>query len=794
MNGHEKLNRTSLLYILIQIITTQLIICFIAVVGFQSYSGNVRSLEEKVLSRLESEKVSDIETALNFGKDFWNYYGMDEILEDFSRQLEESGSFVITVDGNLLYAAGTEERNYPEEIESFLLSDEFLRELPSFEEEGGGVVSADKYRAVFTPVTLNRETVGYFGCIVPKTAFRSELLGLRNTVALQCAVIVLLEGLALIILYCIVSALSGKKTDPEAVKKTIRFFSLMIMIISIILQSYLSLRSYRTDYRDRIESSVKTSLEYLASKMVHVSSMGVDLLKIEDLDSYISERVAPLEVLKTIHVTEQLSDEVQTAAKSDVLLLQIGPSADDSGNLYLEAKISEKAIRDKMMEILYSSFCTLIILLVFAIEFFKLLDLLEYSPLIPGNRKRGVPLYTEKQFGTALRLTSFLYATAEYMCVPYAAMMIRERGEALFGLTVGLTAALPLTMETFAQLAALLILPKFMKNSRIRPLLAGSVLLMAVSSVAIWLRPAALLIVLGRTLAGAAYAGLKQVSNYMIVNGYETETGRSVNISQNNAGLLAGSTCGAALGAVIAGASDVRNTFLASVVFFFISLIVMGFYIPLNQISERADQDDTEDRASIRDIARLIFSREMFRSILQTWLPLNVGAMFCVTVIPAICQVKGIASIILSGCYIMNGLAGIYLGPALVHKGRDRFGPGLCLAFTFALTAAAVFILQLSPIVIMLMASSFVFGFLDGFGTPIATDMTFSKIISRKSVNKITALLCPTIVTYILMAFTPMISELFLLPGKGIFTPWLAGAVIYAGIAVSFLAGSRRKE
>ncbi len=147
----------------------------------------------------------------------------------------------------------------------------------------------------------------------------------------------------------------------------------------------------------------------------------------------------------------------------------------------------------------------------------------------------------------------------------------------------------------------------------------------------------------------------------------------------------------------------------------------------------------------------------------------------------------------LSYCYIANGLAGIYIGPALVSRARAKFGLQPCIAFTFAITAVSIFILHLPPIAMMIIISSMVLGFLDGFGTPMVTDRFMTLNIVQKAVDESTALIFFVVLSYVLLTFAPMIAELLLLPGNGIITPMMIGAIVYALAAVLLIVCNHKK-
>ena len=84
----------------------------------------------------------------------------------------------------------------------------------------------------------------------------------------------------------------------------------------------------------------------------------------------------------------------------------------------------------------------------------------------------------------------------------------------------------------------------------------------------------------------------------------------------------------------------------------------------------------------------------------------------------------------------------------------------------------------------MIVVSSTVLGFLDGFGTPLCTDQFMELKVVKNAVDESTALIFSVVISYILLTFSPMIAEAMLIPGEGIFSPMMIGAVFYAVSAV----------
>lgn len=769
---------------------------FVTVMGFLNYRTAAIGLEETAISRLEAESASGIATAVSFGKTFDNFYGIEDEFKFFKKQYKGPEPFVLSSDGELIYWSGGEDGELKAYIEDFLSHTKFASSFASLDTKNGGVIVIGRDHMSLTPIRPDDETVGYFGSIYNEKVFRYKFSDIIWLIMIfDLTVTILVCGLLYTYMRMAGSEKHKDKHPLLFAEGTGRVVAILIIASGIIALSAVSLYAYQQDYREKTKQSVSIVISNIEMQISKVEEQGVDLRTVNGLRLFIRNHVSNLDMLKTIRVSDHVTEVKKTFEESD-LIMYVFDTGDDNETMYVEAELSEKVIQKEMRNIVLVLFSTMLILLIFVFELNNLVEL--FNARSAGRESAALSgAFSEKQVSLALRFTGFLCATAESMCVPYAAMMIRDSGEALFGLSVGMTAALPLTMEGVAQMAAMLIMPRYIKKFDIRKVLIVSTVLMIACNLSAFAVGSALMIVICRALAGVAYSGFKQVSNYLITSGYETEEGRGENISQDNAGLLAGGTCGAGLGAILCANTGYATTFLFSAIFFAVYLAGTFFLVPWDMISlKSAAADNAEETSEISAplLVKLLKSPEVILYILIIGIPLNIGVMLCVTLIPAICQTNGISSVMLSYCYLANGIAGIYIGPALVSKARKRFGLQPSIAFAFALTAFSIFILHLPPAAVMIIVTSMILGFLDGFGTPMVIDRFMELKVVRKNTDESTALIFVMVMTYVLLVFAPMVAELMLLPGKGMLTPMMAGAVVYAAAAVLLIVLRERRS
>lgn len=786
MNGKKK---STLIYLLSLILVGVFAIGFVTSMGFLNYRSTAIELEEKVIARVETDTVSGMETAVTFGKSFENYYGVEDLFASFREQFPGPTPFIITKDGALLYWSEEDGDDTGARVQNYLSSDEFSRELPQLSDKLGGVISVGRQRAVFQPIRQDDDVVGYFGSIYTTAIFDESFEKLIPMIVQEVLFFALLLCIAIMIFVTVVRSQTWMATHRRKSDRTLeKAVSVGILAAVILLLTAVSINTYQKDYRSRVEDSARISLQSLETSLSQVQNQGVNLREVDGLREYITDRVASLDTLHTIRVTERISEVQRTDEKSNLLSFSFD-TGEGGEALYLEAEISDAAIARELRTIVLVLLSTMIILMIFVFEMNNLVELWNTGFSAP-EKDTALP---ERQISLALRFTGFLCGTAECMCVPYAAMMIRASGESLFGLSIGMTSALPLTLEGFTQMIGMLLLPRVVRKFDVRKVLLASTIMMIACNVSAFWFGGALVIVVCRGIAGIAYSGFKQVSNYLITRGYETEKGRSDNISQDNAGLLAGSTCGAGLGAILSANAGYAVTFLCSAIVFAFYLFFTFSLVPWGALEQRTAQEEEARPIQMKGIVKMLLSPEMLFFVLAVGIPLNIGVMLCVTLVPAISQIQGISSVMLSYCYIANGIAGIYVGPALVSAAKARFGLRPCIAFTLGLTALGIFILRIQPVLLMLVLTSMILGFLDGFGTPMVTDQFMSLRVVEKEVDESTSLIFYVVLSYVLLMFAPMVAELLLLPGKGAFSPMLIGAILYAVAAVLVLIVRTRK-
>ena len=186
----KKNKKREKIYLLILLIIAVFATNFVSAMGFLNYRTAVIDLEEQVIERVEKNTVSDLETSLSFGKSFENYYGMDEIFNSFSKQIEGPVPFVIDNDNALLYSAAAS-RKETEELLSFFNSEVFAREKSSFARAEGGKIELGPLKAILSPIHRDDRIIGYFGCIYSEKIFNKDFTSVIKKILLLDIIIMI---------------------------------------------------------------------------------------------------------------------------------------------------------------------------------------------------------------------------------------------------------------------------------------------------------------------------------------------------------------------------------------------------------------------------------------------------------------------------------------------------------------------------------------------------------------------------------------------------------------------------
>jgi len=365
------------IYLLILLMVAGLSVIFVSVMGYLNYRTSALALEEQVISRIEADTVKDLETAIGFGKDLRNYYGMKEVFAAFDRQIGGTVPFVLDEKGEVLYCAAAEGEEARENVLRFLDSPEFQQDFSGLAENGGGTLRQGRREMILTAIRQDNGVIGYFGCLYSELIFEDNFRAVRDRVTALSVFTGLLECLLLAALVRLTrSDLWQARRPGYAGSLWEKGLTVLIMGSCILFLSFMSIEIYQKDYREKIVDSVEVSLKNLETTIHRVRNQGVNIRKVDGLQEYIEERVSSLNMLRAVRLSDHIMEVTLTDDESDLFSFMFDLNEEERSRLYLEAELSTEAIGREMRGIVLVLLSTMIILMIFVFELNNLVGLL----------------------------------------------------------------------------------------------------------------------------------------------------------------------------------------------------------------------------------------------------------------------------------------------------------------------------------------------------------------------------------------------------------------------------------
>jgi predicted MFS family arabinose efflux permease len=287
-----------------------------------------------------------------------------------------------------------------------------------------------------------------------------------------------------------------------------------------------------------------------------------------------------------------------------------------------------------------------------------------------------------------------------------------------------------------------------------------------------------------RAFCGIGFAFLKYWLNSIVAAGSKDDESFSINCGRLNAGLLGGITVGASLGAILAESLGYQSNYMFTAIILGILLVWALLTTPwkLLQQLQGTESAEEESHAEKGNLGGVLKNPKVLLTILFGCVPLNIGLMYVVAFVPSYMDCIGQTAIATSYVYLINGLAGVYIGMIVLNLLKKK---SLYMSASLALFVAAggMLVLLVSKSLGIILLSAGILGLFDGFGTPSITSY-FTGLSSDKSetAGMLTAF---NMVGSAVQILCPMLYNVLIQPdGK---TTYLAiFAVAYAVVAVLF--------
>ncbi len=683
---------------------------FVNWICYMAFDNTCIEMEEQFIDMEIKEQVSNIVSSIDFGKKLDNYYGMDQVLKDVSN-ISEGNLKVVITDKNvdILYVSFEESEENVKDLAQFY-DVEFKHTVQCVGELGESVEFRDKDSLVYPIYQNETDLQGYMVVVYEK----SQLLEQGSDSGVQKVLFLILAVVSVLLVGFLLLVANKRK---EKVARTIPIALLMAGMLVFIVWLF---GTYRDKYQELITSKANDAMETIQQTVEGVIDSGLVISELDRIEDYLEKKQENLEIISDIKILEQSEME----DTKDAIVLAIA-----DGKAHLQMEINQQYITDKINTMTLTFGAVFVVCLMFTFELTHMVEVLSVRFSSKFNKREKPQL---KAVSAQIRILSFVGYTAIYTSMPYAAVIMRNWDVSVFGLSKSLSASLPLTVELVSVLVVSAIIQKFYKGMKLNrfmififpALILGNFACTAVSS--------PYLLIGLRAFCGIGFAFMKYWLNNIVANGSENEKDFNENCGMLNAGLLGGITIGASLGSILAEALGYQSNYVFTAVIFLI-LFVWGIFTTPWKILDIAENTTkkAEDKTEKSNLGTLIKNPKVLFTILLGCVPLNIGLMYVVAFIPSYMSCVGHSAVATSYVYLINGLAGVYLG-MIVLKFMKKKPLFISATSALFLASAGILVLLLGSSLGVILISAGVLGLFDGFGTPSITSY-FSSLSNDKT-------------------------------------------------------------
>lgn len=680
---------------------------FVSWICGMAFRNTCVELQEQYIAVQVEDEISGIQTSVSFGKDIRSYYGMDEILSRISAVSQPPVEAVLTdASGQILYTTlqENEEGLY---ILGHIISRDYQEELGKITEKTDSAASlkCGDFKTMVFPMYKNGEE--FLGHMI--VAYRTDGLipaGFES------------GGSGLLQVWAVLSALLAlffavkRKTRNE--QWYIRFMPVIIIMCGMLLYIVSLFNLYQDRYNAIITENASSSAGIVRESIDNLLDKGFDPQRIAEVSDYISQKVADNDSIGNISIGRvyyNSSDDAGSRSEDGVLHLPI-----EHTDLQMDIQLSRSYIEGRILTMTLTFAVIFVICLMITYELTYLGEII--SVRMSAQFNRDCPQQYESM-SSLIRLLSFASYTAIYTSMSYTAVIMRGWGAAVFGLSPGVSASLPLTVELSCIMLGSVVIQKVFKGERTGRMGIMIFPFLILGNLACTVAASPYVLIGLRAFCGIGFAFLKYWMNLLVAAGSRDAEGVRENCARLNGGLLGGITVGASLGAILAQAMGYQSNYYFTVLISVGVMAVMLLCVPFRFLdARRAPREEAAGPSGKKE--RIFTNAAVLKVLLLGCVPLNIGLMYVVAFLPVYMDNAGQSALATSYAYLVNGLSGVYLGVVMVSL-LKKLPQKFCVVLAMLLGAAGLLVLTLNSGLAVILISAAVMGLFDGFGTPSVT-------------------------------------------------------------------------
>lgn len=751
---------------------------FVSWLIYAVFSQSYREIKQQYYGVVSRQIVEDIENSIRNGKQIERFYGMDKVLGDMlsliSTESVPINTAITDTSGGVLYSSFSDSAE--KTAYTALLRDEnviYNLDFSDAQTSDYRIVDSGDYEIMLQPVHDRQGAqIGAVALFYKLGDIETELLPQRQNSDLVTMVCIGATILLLVVYFILIPrSISEHDTagdDPAAALKHRQRenqFMFVIPVLAImaglLVQCMISYNEYQKRYKDVMFEGAQGISSYIGEIIDDLHGKGVSYDRMNGLADYLADKVVDSPLLWNVSVVNVYADTSDVLTRSSEYNVSLRIGSDGDLNTHINVEISKEYIDEKMLGML------LVFAVTFAVALIMIFELLKLPDSMFTRLSRNFRESRSVQAGAVapvLRLGSFIAYTGMYVGIPFSSVLITQWNKSVFGLPVTLLASIPMTSELLAtMLCSLLLLPVY-RRLNLKLVFSVSTLISAAANFLCFFATSPEQLIILRFCSGIGFAGIKYSLNTIVSLGSLTPENTTDNLAALNAGLLGGITCGGTLGAVIASSINVHTSYLIAGIFILAFVVAVLALSPWKLFRENSTDAGEQTSASRFGALSLIVKPSFIRYALLVAIPMNVGLMFVVAFFPGFVGSLGLPDVTTSYGYLINGLIGIYVGPALLKALSGKLGRTACVVISLLIAAVSVLILNISVPLVIVLVSVGLLGLFDGFGTPATSDYYVNMPVVREAgVSQGLAML--NVVGSVVQTFSPVLYSAILASG-----------------------------
>jgi predicted MFS family arabinose efflux permease len=330
--------------------------------------------------------------------------------------------------------------------------------------------------------------------------------------------------------------------------------------------------------------------------------------------------------------------------------------------------ISKAALFDKIFEIRIDSATVFIISILFMVELLIMIFRIIRSSSQTEAKK------TKIEFSD-IRPVTFIFFFAFDLCISFLPLYMEQLYVPMFGLSKDIVLSLPIAGEMFfAGITSIIVGWLLDRVNWHLPFLYG-LIICSIGSFYSWLSPDAYHLLFARCFTGIGY-GLSFMAGQGFVVTYTDNKTKTQGLTQLFAGLMAGSICGGAAGAMIADRIGFAPIFFISAVLLIVT-VLYTLYFMRGGFQKKVVKKITEEQGVVKEKQGLLLLKFIFNR--------NIASLLILGILPTAFSIVGFINFFypvylnrlgetqsnIGRIYMIYGLCLIYIAPML-SKFVDR--------------------------------------------------------------------------------------------------------------------------